>query len=446
MHRREFLGQIAAGAAFQAGNPTRPNVCVILSDDQGIGDVGCYGASDVKTPNLDRLAAAGVRFTNWHANSPVCSPSRASVLTGKYPQRAGIPQILFSRPEFNVPGLKDGERTLARELRALGYRTAAVGKWHLGSTPESRPMAQGFDEFFGFYSGWIDYYSHRYYTLGGNPIFHDLWRDDREVWEEPAYQTELLTREANAFLRRQTPARPFFLYLAYGAPHYPMMAPARYVDRFPASLDRDRRMHAAVVAALDEGIGSLLDTLDARQLRNTIVFFQSDNGATQEVRADHRGRPYRGGSNGSLRGHKGSLFQGGIRVPAIMRWPARIPAGRVVDALGLGMDILPTVMKCAGGNPPPDVDGLDLMPAISGGAETPHKSTFWSYAGQSCVRAGDWKFLRNPREALDAPPGTEEWLVNLKEDPAEKVNRLAADSDRAADLRRQLQEWERSVA
>jgi arylsulfatase A-like enzyme len=142
------------------------------------------------------------------------------------------------------------------------------------------------------------------------------------------------------------------------------------------------------VAALDEGIGSLLDTLDARQLRNTIVFFQRDNGATQEVRADHRGRPYRGGSNGSLRGHKGSLFQGGIRVPAILRWHGRVPAGRAVDALGLGMDILPTVLKAAGGNPPPDVDGLDLMPAISGGAETPHKTTFWSYAGQSCMETG----------------------------------------------------------
>ena len=139
----------------------------------------------------------------WHANSPVCSPSRASVLTGKYPQHAGIPEILFSRPTFDVPGLKAGERTLASELRKLGYRTAAVGKWHLGSAPESRPRAQGFDEFFGFYSGWIDYYSHRYYTLGGQPVFHDLWRNDEEVWEEPAYQTEMLAREANAFLSRQ---------------------------------------------------------------------------------------------------------------------------------------------------------------------------------------------------------------------------------------------------
>jgi arylsulfatase A-like enzyme len=445
MQRREFL-QIATGAAFQAAPLSRPNVCVILSDDQGIGDVGCFGGPDVKTPNLDRHAAAGVRFTNWHANSPVCSPSRASVLTGKYPQRAGIPQILFSRPEFNVPGLKTGERTLARELKSLGYRTAAIGKWHLGSAPESRPLAQGFDEFFGFYSGWIDYYSHRYYTLGGAPIYHDLWRDEREIWEEPIYQTELLTREANAFLRRQTSAKPFFLYLAYGAPHYPMMAPARYVDRFPASLDRDRRMHAATVAALDDGIGALLDTLDARQLRNTIVFFQSDNGATQEVRADHRARPYRGGSNGNLRGHKGSLFEGGTRVPAMIRWPGRIPSGRVVDGLGLGMDILPTMLKWAGGALPPDIDGLDLSAMTMNGADTPHRSAFWSYIGQSCIRAGDWKFLRNPREALDAPPGTEEWLVNLKEDPAERTNRITADPARAADLRRQLQDWERSVA
>jgi arylsulfatase A-like enzyme len=445
MLRREFLQSIA-GAALQAGRPAaRPNVLVILSDDQGIGDVGCFGAADVRTPNLDRLAAAGVRFTNWHASSPVCSPSRASVLTGKYPQRAGIPQILFSKPNFDVPGLKRGEHTLASELKALGYRTAAIGKWHLGSAPDSRPLAQGFDEFFGFYSGWIDYYSHRFYTLGGQPIFHDLWRNDREVWEEPAYQTELLTREAKAFLERQSASRPFFLYLAYGAPHYPMMAPQRYVARFPARMDRDRRLHAASVAALDEGIGAVLDTLDARQLKDTIVYFQSDNGATLEVRADHRGRPYHGGSNGIFRGYKGSLFEGGTRVPAILRWPGHIPAGRVVDALGMAMDVMPTVLKWAGGSPPGGVDGLDISSMVLQGGASPHEAGFWGYDGQSCICEGDWKFLHNPREALDAPPGTEDWLVNLKEDPAERVNRITREPGRAADLRRRLQDWERGL-
>ncbi len=181
MNRREFLLS-AAGAGLQGAE--RPNFVVIYTDDQGYGDAGCYGGSDMKTPNIDHLAAGGARFTDWHANSPVCSPSRASLMTGKYPHNAYVPQILFSRPDFNVPGLRPGERTLPGELRRLGYKTAAFGKWHLGSAPDARPMAQGFDEWFGFYSGWTDYYSHRYYTLGGVPVFHDLWRNGKEEFRD----------------------------------------------------------------------------------------------------------------------------------------------------------------------------------------------------------------------------------------------------------------------
>ena len=210
MTRRFFLASLAVAAAQK---PLRPNIVVIVADDLGIGDLGCYGAADAKTPNFDRMAVDGIRFTDFHANSPVCSPSRASLLTGKYPQRCGIPQILFSKPDFSsVKGLRAGETTLPGELKKQGYRTAAVGKWHLGTAPESRPLKQGFDSFFGFYSGWIDYYSHRFYTLGGQPVFHDLWRDDTEVWHEPEYQTELLTREAKSFIAKQT--GPYFLYLA----------------------------------------------------------------------------------------------------------------------------------------------------------------------------------------------------------------------------------------
>src|SRR5688572_15765007 len=176
--RRQLLGSLAGAAALSAQTSARrPNVVVMIVDDMGIGDLGCYGASDARTPNLDRLASEGIRFTDWHSNSPVCSPSRASLLTGQYPQHCGIPQILFSKADFAVHGLKAGEHTLASELKKAGYRTGAIGKWHLGSSPESRPMSQGFDSFFGFYSGWIDYYSHRYYTLGGDPLFHDLWRN-----------------------------------------------------------------------------------------------------------------------------------------------------------------------------------------------------------------------------------------------------------------------------
>lgn len=434
MNRRAFLAG-AASAVLPAAAPARPNIVVIVSDDQGIGDVGCYGAKDVLTPNLDRLAAEGVRFTDWHANSPVCSPSRAALLTGKYPQRAGIPEILFSKPGFAVPGLRKGERTLATELRAAGYSTAAIGKWHLGSAPGSRPLEQGFDHFFGFYSGWIDYFSHRFYTLGGQPVYHDLWRNEKEVWHEPQYQTELLAREAGEFLGRQKPRQPFFLYLAFGAPHYPMMAPQKYLERFPAVMDRDRRLHAAMVAALDDAVGEVLKALPAN---NTIVFFQSDNGATEEVRAHHGGRRYRGGSNGIYRGHKGSLFEGGTRVPAILRWPGRAPAGRVSGDLCAGMDLMPTMLRAAGAPVPAGVDGRDVF-------STSPRRMFWEYTGQTAVRDGNWKLVVNAREALGEPAGQKALLFDLSSDPGEREDLADRHPERVRELTRAIDAWRAQV-
>lgn len=421
MQRRQFLGSLGAAAAQPKRR--RPNFIVIYSDDQGIGDLGCYGGADMKTPNLDRLAAGGIRFTDWHTNSPVCSPSRASLLTGKYPQNAGIPQILTSKPDFKVPGLRKGETTLPGELKKAGYRTAAVGKWHLGSTPESTPLQQGFDQYFGFYSGWTDYYSHRYYTLGGTPVFHDLWRNEKEVFEEPAYQTEMFTREAKSFLQKQKAGDPFFLYLAYGAPHYPMMAPKKYLDRFPETMDRDRRMHAAVVAALDDGVGELMALLRSQGLeQDTVVFFQSDNGATREERADHLARPYRGGSNGQFRGYKGSLWEGGIRVPGLLRWPAKIRAGQALDGLGVTMDILPTFLQWADVAVPGGTDGSDLSPWLLEGKPSPHAVVFWEYESLRAARRGEWKLLENWRDGLGTPTENGIWLSNLKEDAGEKRN------------------------
>ncbi|MES1261153.1 MAG: sulfatase-like hydrolase/transferase, partial [Acidobacteriota bacterium] len=216
--RRDFLKLMPAAAALTAHAQTvrRPNIVVILTDDHGIGDVGCYGHPEVRTPNLDRLAASGVRFTQWYSNAPICSASRAAILTGKYPDRTGVRGALTSEPSWDVPGLRAGETTLPGLLHGLGYKTAAFGKWHLGSAAASRPLHQGFDEFFGWYSGWLDAYSHRYYQLGSAPgkIFHDLWRNETEIFEEPAYMTELLARETQAWLARQTSRQPFLLYLA----------------------------------------------------------------------------------------------------------------------------------------------------------------------------------------------------------------------------------------
>jgi arylsulfatase A-like enzyme len=421
-------------AAFQ--QQRRPNFIVIYTDDQGIGDLGCYGHPEVKTPHLDRLAASGIRFTNWYSNSPVCSPSRASVFTGKYPEKHGILDVLTSTAQFDTPGLKPEERTLATELRQAGYRTGHFGKWHMGAAKHSRPMAKGFDEFFGFYSGWTDYLSHRYYTLGRgqSEILHDLWHNDREVWADNEYQTELLGSKAREFALRKDP-KPFFMNLWFGAPHYPMMAPPQYVNRFPASMDRDRRLHLAMVAAVDDQVGLLVDGLRrAGQLANTVIFFQSDNGATQETRADHSGRPYRGGSNAPFRGWKQGLFEGGIRVPALLSAPGRIPAGQVRDRIGMAIDVLPTLLQMAGLATPPGVDGVDAL-------ARDHDAIHWVYTDSRAVRKGDWKLILNPPKYPEDPFGqpTEKlWLSNLKDDPGERRNWASQNPAKVAELEKLL--------
>jgi arylsulfatase A-like enzyme len=453
MRRRDFTAlALGATAATLRGAQasTKPNFVIIYADDLGIGDLGCYGAKDVKTPNLDRLAAGGARLTNWYTNSPVCSPSRASLLTGKYPDRTGVTQVLASGAAFNTHGLQQGEKTLPGELHKIGYRTAHIGKWHLGSAPHSRPNAQGYDEFFGFYSGWTDYYSHRYYRQGSSPqeIFHDMWRNDREEFRDNEYQTELFAGEAVQFLSRQKAGQPFFLTVAFGAVHYPMMAPAKYLQRFPESMDRERRMHAAVLAALDDAAGLIVDTLRKRGLLdNTVIFFQSDNGATQEIRAHSKALPYRGGSNAPFRGFKGGLFEGGIRMPAILSWNKRIPAGRTVAGVGAAMDVFPTFLEWAG--MPADtasIDGRSVAGMVQRDQPSPHAAVFWRYLKQYAVREGDWKLILNPPSVPGDQVDTDVWLSNLREDPGEKKNYVSEQPEIVARLRRSIEKWNESVS
>jgi arylsulfatase A-like enzyme len=446
--RRTLCGALAASPILGA-QTRRPNFLVIVTDDQGIGDVGCYGHPEVRTPNLDRLAASGVRFTQWYANAPVCSASRAAILTGKYPDRTGVQGALPSQPTWDVPGLRQGEITLPGRLRGLGYRTAAIGKWHLGSAPQSRPRAQGFDEFFGWYSGWLDAYSHRYYQLGGPPgkIFHDLWRNETEVFEEPAYMTEVLGREASAFLSRQRSAQPFLLYLTFGAPHYSMMAPAKYLDRFPTDMPRDRRMHLAMVAAVDDAVGRLLDQLQQTGMdRDTVIFFLSDNGATREERASSDGKPYTGGSNGRYRGYKLGLFDGGMRVPCLLRAPGFVDAGKVWDRPMASMDLTPTILSMAdaAAAPPKGLDGQNILPVLRG-EKPPHEYLYWSFNNQRAVRNGNWKLILNPPsfpgEAVDAKV----WLSDLEADPSERINLAPQETRRVADLTDRIHQWEREM-
>jgi arylsulfatase A-like enzyme len=448
MNRRLFVQSTLAAAAASGQPAKRPNFIVIYTDDQGIGDVGCYGAKDVRTPHLDRLAADGVRFTDWYSNCCVCSPSRASLLTGKYPQRTGIVDVLPSEATFDIPGLRQGETSVARSLRDAGYRTACIGKWHLGSAAHSRPRAQGFDEFFGFFSGWTDYYSHRYYRMGAGKqhIFHDLWDGESEASVEPEYQTTVFKGKALEFIGRQRALTPFFLYLAFGAPHYPMMAQQKYLDRFPATMDRDRRTHLAVIAAVDDAVGEIRETLKARGLdRDTVIFFQSDNGATEETRADSAGRPYRGGSNAPFRGYKTGLFEGGIRMPALMSWPSRIPAGQVVAEPGIAMDILPTFLEWAGVPAPAGIDGRSVSRTVTQRGKSPHADLYWSYKGQLAIRRGKWKLLLNGPKHAGLPDPDPVWLTDLEGDPGESTNRADAEPALTAQLKSALTSWQAAV-
>lgn len=448
--RRSFLGGLGAtglGAAppMPPAAGERPNVVIILSDDQGWGDVGCYGAEDAQTPHLDALAASGVRLLDFYANAPMCSPTRAALLTGRYPYRCGVPFVVDSLP--GKLGLAGDEITIAEILRGQGYRTGLIGKWHLGSHRDSLPNNQGFDDFFGFRAGCVDYYSHRFYWgLGaGAPSFHDLWRNEREIDESGAYATDLITRESVRFLEEQG-GGPFFLVVSYNAPHYPMHAPQEYLERFPPDMDPERRMHLALCAAMDDGIGRIAATLERKGLReNTLVFFQSDNGATIEDRAGL------GGRNAPFRGFKFSLFEGGIRVPAIASWPGVLPAGETRSQPAASMDLFPAIAALCAADPPADrvIDGRNIWPMLAENAPSPHERLFWKRYDQAAVREGDWKLVVNGILALGekhALQGRDRvFLSNLAEDPREIRNLAGREPRIVENLRRKLRQWELDV-
>ena len=426
LSRRELLaGAPAAALAQNRSNRQRPpNFIVFVTDDHGFEDLGCQGAKDLKTPHLDALAASGARFTNWYANAPVCAPSRASLLTGRFPIRAGVPN--------NGPPLKSSEKTIASLLKPAGYRTAIFGKWHLGSTDDTAPTAHGFDQFFGFHSGCVDFFSHRYYWGEPKSVnYHDLWRNRTEVFEDGRYLTELITREAKSFIQQNRDA-PFFLYLPYNAVHYPMHAPRKYIERFP-NLEPERQTYAAMLSAMDDGVGEIIALV--RQLgllENTFVHYQADNGATRENRAGLDQKPATAGHNGILRGNKFSLFDGGMHVPAIMSYPGVIPAGQVISELGMSIDVLPTVCHLAGVVVPGDriIDGRNVLPMAATHAKSPHEAVFWANGGQLAARQGKWKLVMNGILYDGTPAGREPlkgedamFLSDLEKDPGETTNR-----------------------
>lgn len=405
----------------------QPNMIIVLTDDQGYGDLSCMGSTDFRTPHIDSLAREGARCTNWYSGSPVCSPSRASLLTGCYPGHAGVRAILAGHRR--ATGLTAEVPTIATAVKELGYQTAAVGKWHLGLKEESRPLSNGFDYFYGFMAGCLDYYSHIFYWSmadGKTDPTHDLWEGNEEIYDNGRYLTEMISEKAVEKIREMNAQeKPFLLYVAYNAPHYPMHAPQKYLDRFKG-LPWDRRIMAAMISAVDDGVGQIRDELEQLGIdRDTLIYFQSDNGPSRESRnwLDGRGDPYYGGTPGGLKGHKFSLYEGGIRVPGIFCWPGQIPAGQVIDQPCAAMDVFPTLLKIAGGDPDKyTLDGMDILGVLTEGEKTPHDVIYWEMEGQTALRRGDYKLVLNGRLVEEEAPREPVFLADLSKDPGETVN------------------------
>ncbi|MDH3584259.1 MAG: sulfatase-like hydrolase/transferase [Phycisphaerae bacterium] len=427
---------LGVAAPASAAEKRRPNVIVIYTDDQGTIDANCFGAKDLITPGIDGLAAQGVKFTQFYAAAPVCSPSRAGVLTGRYPRLAGVPGNVGGPPREDVldlaevteaRGLPSKQVTMAEMFAAAGYATAHVGKWHLGSGPGSRPLDQGFDFSFGHMGGCIDNYAHFFYWAGPNG--HDLWRNNQRVHRDGRFFPDLMVEEARGFIKGHKD-KPFFMYFAMNVPHYPYQGEAKWLKHYQ-HLAYPRKLYAAFMTTLDARIGDLVKVVDEMGLRkNTIIVFQSDHGHSTEQRAHHGG-----GSAGPYRGAKFSLFEGGIRVPAVISWPGRLPSGASRGQLSHSCDWLPTLAElCDVPLPKSEIDGRSLMGVIeSAKAPSPHDVVHWTIGNSWAVRAGPWKLIGNVRDTTEsrkAKPLSKQdkqrFLANLEKNAAETRN-FAAD-------------------
>ena len=425
----------------------KPNVIIIMTDDQGYGDLSCMGAEDFVTPNIDALAENGMRFSSMYSGSPVCSPSRACLLTGRYPGNAGVRAILAGHRRAS--GLTSEVPTIATALKKLGYKTGISGKWHLGLKDECRPNANGFDEFSGFLAGCVDYYSHIFYwgmADGNTNPTHDLWEDNEEVYDNGKYMTERITDKSVDFIRRHKD-EPFMLYVAYNAPHYPMHAPEKYMKRF-AHLPWDRQVMGAMISAVDDGVGEIKNELIRHGIAdNTIIYFQSDNGPSRESRnwMDGRTDLYYGGTSGVFKGHKFSLFDGGIRIPAILHWPEKLSA-QVVDTPHIAADIFPTILEACGGDVSEyELDGKSLVPMIEGTGESLHDYIFWEMEGQTAVRKGRYKLVINGRLEEFAEVQDEYFLSDIEADPGEKINLAEELPELCEELKNAALSWRQGI-
>ena len=444
-----LLGVVSPAA--ETAKAPRPNILFILSDDQGWADVGFHGG-EIKTPNLDKLAAAGARLEQFYVQ-PVCSPTRASLMTGRYPIRYGL-HIGVVRP-WATYGLPLDERMLPQALHDVGYETAICGKWHLGHfEPAYLPTHRGFDHQYGHYNGALDYNTH--IRDGG----FDWHRDDK-VNRDEGYSTHLVAREASRLIAEHDTAKPLFLYVPFNAVHAPHQVPARYTEPY-VNLTGDRRTYAGMVAAMDEAIGQIVGALEKKGLReNTLIVFSSDNGGPA---------PGVVTSNGPLRAGKGTVYEGGVRVPALAVWDGKIKAGSIVNAPLHMVDWYPTLLKLAGASlvQPHPLDGRDAWPSITEGAPSPHEDILHNITlTGGAVRAGDWKLVVNGQQvdseggdeaaaalkkggkkktAKNGGDGARTELFNLAADPYEKTNLAEKNPEKLKELQARLAAYAKAAA
>lgn len=421
----------------------RPNFVLIMIDDFGYGDLSVHGCKDIPTPQIDSIAAQGVRCTQGYVSAPQCSPTRAGLLTGRYQQRFGHDH----NTAFEGSRLSLDEATIAQRLKPAGYATGLVGKWHLGDDDAHHPQARGFDEFFGFVGG-----ANPYLPQGPQGVVPRILRG-KEPAQEKEYLTTAFGREAAAFIERHK-AGPFFLYVAFNASHGPLQAPPGLAERFAGIADEKRRVYAAMTAALDDAVGVVLQQLKSSGVAdNTVVFFVNDNGGPTDVN---------GSLNTPFRGVKGEVREGGIRSPFFVRWPSKLKGGTTYDRPVIQLDIHPTILAAAQVTPPLNarpLDGVDLLPFLSGAsAASPHESLFWRFSfppGQPerhkwAVRSGDWKLFtdyeanrRNPNPDANSE-GVK--LVNLASDIREVHDLSAAHPDKVKELKSLWDRWNAEMA
>jgi arylsulfatase A-like enzyme len=444
MMRKEFSIILLAltvivGAVKAQGNGDKPNVVLILADDLGYQDVGFNGSKDIPTPNIDKIAKNGVLFKNGYVTYAVCGPSRAGLITGRYQDRFGFSRNPLLAPNDINMGLPLSEDTMADILKRSGYTNSIIGKWHLGTHPDLYPTKRGFDEFFGFVDGGHQYFPQNW-TL--NDITQTrseydgyktkLLRGTKPV-EESEYLTDALSREAVSFIDRNA-KKPFFLYLAYNAPHTPLQATSKYLDRFNNIENPKRKTYAAMVSAMDDGVGAVLQQLKDKGLEeNTIVIFLSDNGGPENDNASN---------NGLLRGQKGNFWDGGIKVPFAIQWPAKIKAGTVYTKPIISLDILATVASHINAkiNPKKPLDGVNLLPFITGkNNAAPHDYLFWRNYDQNIVA------VRTENNKIVVTKTYQDELFNSMNDVSEKTNLVNQDRKTFEQLMQQWKVWNKDL-